>query len=281
MKNELASDPVSATPDGRAFLSTLPAGPGERRLALAVVLISAMIFLAAAPFAEIPLAPVPAFLPIYQSALVINDLITAALLYGQFGILRSRALLLLASAYLFSALMAIVHALSFPGLFAPAGLLGSGPQTTAWLYYFWHGIFPLLVIAYSLLRDKASGPQRDGASRPAASILGSVAAVATMVCGLMLFATAGHDVLPPIMQGDRDAPTKIVVATAAWMMSLVSVPLLWRRRPQSVLDLWLVVVMCAWIFDTALSSVLNHGRYDLGWYGGRIRSEEHTSELQS
>ena len=29
--------------------------------------------------------------------------------------------------------MAIVHALTVPGLFAPAGLLGAGPQTTAWL----------------------------------------------------------------------------------------------------------------------------------------------------
>jgi signal transduction histidine kinase len=31
-----------------------------------------------------------------------------------------------------------------------------------------------------------------------------------------------------------------------------------------------MVVMCVWIFDIALASVLNHGRYDLGWYAGRI-----------
>jgi len=33
-------------------------------------------------------------------------------------------------------LLTIVHALTFPGLFAPAGLLGAGPQSTAWLYMF-------------------------------------------------------------------------------------------------------------------------------------------------
>ena len=248
----------------RAFLSTLPAGPGERRLALSVVLISTAIFVAAVPFARMQLAPVPAFLPIYQSALVINDLITAVLLYGQFGIVRSRPILLLASAYLFSAFMAVAHALSFPGLFAPSGLLGSGPQTTARQYYFWHAIFPLLVIAYALLGSKSSTP------RPAAAIFGSIAAVAVLACGFMLFATAGQDALPPIMQGDKDASAKIVVATATWMLSLASLPALWRRRPHSVLDLWLMVVICVWIFDTALSSVLNHARYDLGWYAGRV-----------
>jgi PAS domain S-box-containing protein len=46
--------------------------------------------------------------------------------------------------------------------------------------------------------------------------------------------------------------------------------LLWRRRPHSVLDLWLGVVMCSWLFDIALSAILNAGRFDLGFYAGRI-----------
>ena len=134
---------ASGLPDeARIFLATLPADRGERRLATAVVLVSAAIFVAVVPFAKQPLAQVPAFLPIYQSALVVCDLITAILLFGQFSILRSRALLVLAAGYLFSALMAAGHAMSFPGLFSPGGLLASGPQTTAWLYFFWHISFP-------------------------------------------------------------------------------------------------------------------------------------------
>ena len=39
---------------------------------------------------------------------------------------------------------------------------------------------------------------------------------------------------------------------------------------RTVLDLWLMVVMCVWIFDVALASVLNHGRFDVGWYAGRV-----------
>jgi diguanylate cyclase (GGDEF)-like protein len=72
------------------------------------------------------------------------------------------------------------------------------------------------------------------------------------------------------MEGNRDAPAKVVVATASWMLSLVALAALWQKRPHSVLDLWLMVVMCAWIFDIALASVLNAGRFDVGWYLGRI-----------
>ena len=46
--------------------------------------------------------------------------------------------------------------------------------------------------------------------------------------------------------------------------------LMWRRRRRhSVLDLWVMTVLVAWLFDIALSSMLNHGRYDLGFYAGR------------
>jgi len=254
--------------DGRrVFLSTLPAGRGARRLALAVVLASVVVFLAAAPFAKLPLAQIGAFIPIYESALVINDLITAALLFGQFSILRSRALLVLASGYLLTAFIAVAHALTFPGLFSPTGLLGAGPQSTAWLYMVWHGGFPLLVMAYALLKGEA----RDTAgAAPGTAVLASVAAVLVAVCGLTLLATAGQDALPVIMQGNHYTPAMIVVVSSVWVLSLVALAVLWRRRPHSVLDLWLMVVMCAWIFDIALSAVLNAGRFDLGFYAGRI-----------
>ncbi|MFA5914861.1 MAG: MASE4 domain-containing protein, partial [Burkholderiales bacterium] len=257
------------TDGSRSFLSTMPAGQRERRLALGFVLLSVAVFLAAAPFAKTALPAMPAFLPLYQSALVISELITAVLLLGQFAIVRSRALLVLASGYLFSACMAVFHALSFPGLFSATGLLGAGPQTTAWLYFFWHGGFPLFIIAYALLKHEEPRPVPAG-SGVGPAVLCAAAAALAFAGGLMLLTTAGQDALPAIMQGDTDARTKIVVASATWAMILAALLVLWRRRPHLALDLWLMLVMWAWIFDVALASVLNHGRYDLGWYAGRV-----------
>ena len=251
-----------------AFLSTLPAGRRERLIALIVLVVSVLIFAALAPFARVQLAPVWAFIPAYQSALAVNDLITAVLLLGQFGLLRSRGLLVLAGAYLFAAFIAIAHALTFPGLFSPGGLLGSGPQSTAWLYMFWHGVFPLCVIVYAILEGRDRDPI--GTPRVGIAMLSAVAVALVATCALTYLATAGQRSLPQIMQNNGYTPAMIGVVSAVWLLNMLALGTLWRRRPHTVLDLWLMVVMCAWIFDIALSAVLNAGRFDVGFYAGRI-----------
>src|SRR2546428_3850619 len=260
----------SESADGRrVFLSTLPAERDDRRLALAVVFVSVSLFVAAVPFAKMPLGQVWAFIPIYQSALVINDVITAVLLLGQFRILPARALLVLASGYLFTACITVFHTLSFPGLFSPTGLLGAGSQTTAWLYMFWHGGFPIVVITYALLKDEAR--ETSPAPGPARwAVLRSLTTVFAVVGGLTLLATVGQGALPIVILNNRYTPTTIFVVPAVWGLSLLALAVLWKRRPHSVLDLWLMVVMCAWLFDIALAGVLNGGRFDLGFYAGRI-----------
>ena len=62
----------------------------------------------------------------------------------------------------------------------------------------------------------------------------------------------------------------IFVVSSVWLLSLAALLLLWRRREHSVLDLWLMVVLCAWLFDVGLAAVFNAGRFDLGFYAGRI-----------
>ena len=259
------SMPLELADSRQIFPSRFPPGRSERRLALVAILLSAAIFLATVPFAKVPLPQIGAFIPVYESSLVVSDLITAVLLFGQFGFLRSPALLVLATGYLFTAAIAVAHALTFPGLFAPTGLLGAGPQSTAWLYMFWHAGFPLFVIAYSLLKtDDDSRPS------PRAGILAGLIAVVVGAGALTLLATAGQDWLPAIMRGNHYAPAMTVVVTTTWVSSLLALGILWLRRPHAVLDLWLMVVMCAWCFDIALAAVLNAGRFDLGFYAGRI-----------
>src|SRR5205823_4733157 len=210
----------------------------------------------------------PAFIASYQSALAINDLITAVLLFSQFAVSRSRALLLLASGYLFTAMAAIVHALTFPDLFAPGGLLGAGTQTTVWLYMVWHGGFPLLVLGYALLKARDNEPKVKGST--AAAIVASIVAVSVAMAAFTWLVTAQHDRLPILLSGGQYTPVMLGVVSTVWCLSLAALAVLWLRRPRSVLDVWLMVVMSAWLFDIALSAILNVARFDVGFYLGRI-----------
>ncbi len=257
---------LDVSSDDRTSLATTTAGPRQRRLALAVVLVSTILFLIAAPFAKVQLRPVAAFIPVYETAVFLIDLVTAVLLFGQFAIFRSRALLVLASGYLFTSTMTVAHALSFPGLFSPTGMLGAGPQTTVWLYVFWHVGFALFVIAFARLRDAPEAPGRNAR----VAIISSVAFVVFATGSLTLLATAGQYVLPAIMQGNRYGPGAYLIALAGLPIVLLALAVLLRRGPRNVLDLWVAVVMCVQVLEIALSATLNGGRFDLGFYSGRI-----------
>lgn len=253
--------------EARIFISTLRPGRLERRLVLAVVMVSFVCFAALVPFAKTQLAPVWAFVPIYQSALAMCDLLTTALFIGQYRILFSRPLLFLAGGYLTSACMAIAHMLSFPGLFTPTGLLASGPQTTAWLYMMWHVSFPAAVLGYARSRPIAESV------RPAATWRNALLCIAGAVlaaCCMTALATLGHAWLPPLMNGSREGGVIAWVISFVWLVNVLALIALIARRARTVLDLWLIVVLCAWVLDIALSAVLNHARFDMGFYAGRI-----------
>jgi PAS domain S-box-containing protein len=259
---------VGESSERQVFLSTAPVTDTDRRLALWTVGVSAVFFVASAPFARVALPEVPAFVASYQSALAVNDLVTAVLLAIQFRASHSRALLALAGGYLFTAIIAVAHALTFPGLFAPAGLLGAGPQTTVWLYMIWHAGLPAAVAVYAFGKDReTSAATQEGATATIATV---AAAVVLLAVAAATATTAGHAALPILLEHGRYTWTMIAVVTFVWSLSFCALLLLWFRRPHSVLDVWLMVVLCVWLFDIALSAVLNAGRFDLGFYVGRL-----------
>jgi PAS domain S-box-containing protein len=255
------------------LLSTLPAGAQQRRAASSVALASCLVFFALVPFVRTQLPRIDAFIPAYQSALVVSDLVTAMLLLGQFGVLGSRALLVLAAGYLFTAFMATVHALTFPGLFTPTGLLGAGPDSTAWIYMFWHTGFPLAVIVYARLKRAdlgREGTPGDTAPPTRRRIPIAILTVAATAGALTVLATVGRGLLPVIMSGNQMAPRIAYVVYPVWALSFIALAVLWACRPHSVLDTWLIAVMCAWIAEIPLSAIFNGGRFTLGYYAGRL-----------
>jgi len=263
----------SAAPAGQDFIiSSLPPSPAQRRLALGVVLaLMAAFVVTAGPLSTVPLPRIDAFIPMYATAMFVNDSITAVLLFAQFSILRSHALLMISSGYLFTALILIPWVLTFPGLFAPGGLLGAGLQSTAWLYFLWHAGFPLFVIAYALLKNADPSKQRWKGARSAAILLSAAVAVAA-VCAATLLVTAGHALLPSLMRDAVSAAGSLhqYVAGCTALVSLVALTVLWIRRG-SVLDLWLTVVLCDYVIEISLFMIpVVVNRYSFGWYAGRF-----------
>ena len=180
---------------------------------------------------------------------------------------------MLGCGYLFTGGMVIPHTLSYPGLFSEyRAAAAPGRKTTAWLYMFWHGGFPIAVMAYAWLKDDAeTAASAAAAARAGTAILLGLAVVLASVLALVrCLPPTGRALLPPLMENNRYTVEMIYVNTTIWVLCPAALVVLWRRRPHSVLDVWLMVVMCAWLFDVALSAVFNGGRFDLGFYAGRV-----------
>jgi len=249
-------------------VANIPPSIRQRRTARILVLALLAILAATWPFATIKLPEIDAFVPSLAAALFISDSVTAVFLFGQFSILRRWALLIIASGYLFSALIVVAHALAFPGAFSRSGLFGAGLQSAVWLYWFWHSGLPLAVIGYALFAN--SGRAISGGATVLA-IGVSVAATVLLVVGLFWFVTQHHDLLPvtfvdihPLSPFRRVIGGVVVVALGG-----IALWLLWTRR-RTLLDEWLVVALCALLIEVALASILSGDRYTVSWYAGRF-----------
>ena len=234
---------AAVVPEEQHFiLSSLSPGRAQRQLALAVVLALLVVFFITevGPLSTIQLGRIDAFVPAYATAMFVTDSITAVLLFAQFSILRSPALLAIASGYLFTALMLIPWMLTFPGVFTPGGLLGAGLQTTNWLYILWHAGFPMFVIAYALLKD-ADPAKRLWRGPTGAAILISVAMTTAVVCAAAFLVISGDALLPPIMLDPvRFSTLWLYIAGCLALWIGFALVVLWVRR-RSVVDLWLMV----------------------------------------
>ncbi len=249
------------------LLSDSPPSDQQERLALVVVVLLVLAYFAAAPFWSIHLAPLNSFIPVVDTILFLTDTTTAALLFAQFAVGRSRALLALASGYLFTGLLIVPHGLTFPGAFTPTGLLGANLQSTVYLYIIWHLGLPSAAIAYALLRNAdIEQPVSSGSAR--VPIIKRIAIVGFTVCALVWLVTGGENWLPTVMIDAMHSNTSWHY-TAPFLIALstASIVLVWHRR-RSVLDLWLSVVLCAWLIETVLLSTTAY-RFSLVWYAGR------------
>lgn len=250
------------------YLGLFDTPPSRRDSAAALAIVAALFaaFLAVLPVANVDLEPVIAAVPTVSSIIFVAELIVATVLYAQATVFRSRALTVLASGYVFTALLLVPYALSFPGAFSPSGWLDAGVNTTAWVMIFRRMGAPIAVILYAWLRhaDEARPPEAD--RRPPRVLLGVLCAAA-LAAGVTLIATVGHDLLPPVFRGRREGIYSHLLVfnlSNIAVLGLAMIVLLRRRR--SVLDTWLLVSLAAALIQSLLNLPL-HARFTVGWYG--------------
>ena len=95
--------------------------------------------------------------------------------------------------------------------------------------------------------------------------------MALAACALTVLATAGHDLLPVVIRdGNYSLLVTKGISPSLWGLSMAALLVLWYRSIPTVLELWLMVTMVAWVLDIGFSAIIGSNRYDLGFYAGRI-----------
>ena len=225
------------------------------------------------PVAARPGPVLPGFVLINQTGLIVAYALSAWVLFSQFRRARSLPLLLIAGGTLYTAAVVSLQLLSFPGVAAVGQVLGAGPETTVWLWTFWHAGPPACTLAYALAlrrgRPVLIAPARAGPVAAGAAVAALAAAGASA-----LAATAGLPWLPRQVTGDdysaltaSGAGLAVLAAAAAALAALR-----WAtRRRTSVLDLWIGVSLVLLMLDNLLTMV-GGWRGSVGWYAGRVEA---------
>ena len=243
-----------------------PTTAKQRRMTSAAVAVLLVATAGIIPFGTLQLRQMDGFIPATEAVIVICDLVIFALLASQAATIGSRALLLLAGGFLFDALIIVPHALTFPGAFAPPGLLGAGLQTTAWLFIFWHFGLPAAVIGYICV-------PRERSAVTAAAICRDVTVVVGLVTLLTWIVTAYGDMLPALFV-DRHGFTPLANYVTGFdlAVSVVALLALLARPRKSIFDLWMTVAVVALIGELAVTTFILQSRFSLGFYASRFLS---------
>jgi signal transduction histidine kinase len=177
-----------------------------------------------------------------------------------------RALLLVASGYIFAGSFAFLQTLSFPGSYAPNGLIGDVYNTPAWFFVLWYTTFPLSILAYALVKDRgriSPGSTTASIAITLLFVLGSIALLSWLVISqvdhLPKFFTTGL-----MLQTTLSNQFNVGLTLLGCLVLLV---LFFRRR--TVLDLWLMVTLFAAVPNFLVAAYAGSARFSVGWYTAR------------
>src|SRR5215510_15272357 len=134
-------------------------------ISIAFICTYTIFALAVIPFAGNPGPEIPGIIAVFAATLFVTELCTSVLLFVYFRANPRWSLLILGSAFLYSALMVVPHLLTFPGaVLADQTLVGSPRQTASYLFVLWIIGFALLTFI-SVIFETCAGRHQSALER--------------------------------------------------------------------------------------------------------------------
>lgn len=220
------------------------------------------VIAAIVPFASTPLRALPNISGIYGALTAVINLATFWLLISAPYQPRSHAVI--AGAYLFAGLMAVVYLLSFPGAVIPNEPVFGSRHAVSWLFVFWRAGFAMFIIWAALCEGKRGSHDRGNGRAP--TVVALLAVLGGVIGSQLTDVAATKD------EGGRQffGLFSLYGAYVAALLTAAAVALvLWQKLHRRAIFLWLIVVLAAEAAGLWLSTY-SGARYTLAWYAVRV-----------
>ncbi|MBB3196669.1 ATP-binding protein [Roseateles terrae] len=239
------------------------ASRSQLRLAIGLSLLLLAFVAIVFPHAAQPLIVLPHVSGMYGAAIAMIDLATFWLLISASHQPRSHAVI--AAAYLYGGLMAVLHVLCFPGaVFIEGAVIGSS-HAASLVFITWRAGFPLFILWAVLVEGLPERTQSAAASRMPTF-------VAVLAVAAVFFAAQWTDVAAMDTAGPQQRFSAFTVygSYIAAIIAVVAIGLIWLRElHHRSIFVWLMFVLTAEAAGVWLSTY-SGGRYTLAWYTTRV-----------
>jgi PAS domain S-box-containing protein len=243
------------------FLATIAPSSKDKFMAVVAVVFMLLTFGTIVPYATVDTAQFAAFPAVTDALLCITYFVIGFIIFGQYLRLKSAALLALACGFLFQSLMAVCHA----AVLLDFGAFNANTQIVPWLYILWRGVTPLFLITYACLHDH----ERFQVHRPNMTGTFAVLFITLLSVGGSALMVFMNHALPTLITGVNYSPLfGYLIGPSILTLNIFCLLVLWFRG-NNLLDLWLMVAICASCLDVMVSTVFGVQRYDIGYYAGR------------
>jgi hypothetical protein len=238
-------------------------------ISIAFICTYAILAIAVIPFAGNPGPKVPAASLLFAATVFATELPTSLLLFVRFRANPHWSLLILGSAFLYSALMVVSHLLTVPGaVLTDQTLVGGSQQASGYIFVSWVTGFALLTFVSVLFEARASRHQC-ALERVDRAVCTAFSAVSVVVLSVTLIAILLGDHLPTLIKEPSSwtgLNIFLVLTATALIVGSIAIVLFSIRNE---LFLWLAMMLTAVAVAQIISGV-GGARYTVGWLVARL-----------